>query len=273
MESRKRVASLLILFILSKNPLSFSMSESLPLDPAEFTPRFDAAARRAGFRPERFGEVHGHPLLAYTKRTPGRRPRIYLSAGIHGDEPAPPQALLRLIGEGFFDDRCTWFICPLLNPTGFAARTRENHERTDLNRDFKNTASKEIRAHIAWLERQPNFDLTLCVHEDWEASGYYLYELNPESRPTLAHAMIAAAASVGLIETATVIDGREVAEPGVIRPVSDPLLRELWPESIYLRRHHSRLSYTTETPSALPLEQRIAMHCAALKAAVGEFLR
>ena len=273
MVSSAEFAILLILLILSKFPLSFPMASVLPLDPAEFTPRFEAAARRAGFRPERFGEVRGHPLQAYTKRTPGRRPRIYLSAGIHGDEPAPPQALLRLMAEGFFDGRCTWFLCPLLNPTGFAARTRENHEKTDLNRDFKNTVSTEIRAHIAWLERQPNFDLTICVHEDWESTGYYLYELNPADRPTLAHAMIAAAGTVGPIETATVIDGREIAEPGIIRPVSDPLLRELWPESIYLRRHHSLQSYTTETPSVLPLEQRIAMHCAALRAAVDRFLR
>src|SRR5207253_10524900 len=117
---------------------------------------------------------------------------------------------------------------------------------------------------IGWLERQPNFDLTICIHEDWEATGCYLYELNPLGRPTLAHAMIAAARQAGPIETATVIDGREIAEPGIIRPVSDPLLRELWPESIYLRAHHTRLGYTIESPSALPIEQRIAAHSAAI---------
>ena len=68
------LAMVLNLFILSKNPPS--MSNSLPLDPAEFTSQFDLAARQAGFKPERFGEVSGHPLLAYTKRTPGPRPAI-----------------------------------------------------------------------------------------------------------------------------------------------------------------------------------------------------
>jgi hypothetical protein len=245
----------------------------LPLNPAEFTLRFETAARQAGFSPEPYGEIHGHPLVAYTKRTSGRRPRIYLSTGIHGDEPAPPWALLRLVESGFLDTRCTWFICPLLNPTGFAQRVRENHAKVDLNRDYKGPRSTEVGAHIAWLGRQPGFDLVICAHEDWEAQGFYLYELNPDHRPTLAPAMIEASRNLCPIETATLIDDRPVTEPGIIRPVNDPLLRESWPEAIYLWRFHCPLVYTIETPSALPLEQRIATHCAALRAAIEEFLR
>ena len=248
------------------------MSTVLPLDPADFTARFEAAARKAGFTVTPFGEIHGHPLVASTKRTPGPRPKIYVSGGIHGDEPAPPWALLRLVETGFFDGRCNWFLCPLLNPTGFLGRTRENHAKVDLNRDYKNPQAAETRAHVAWLQRQPNFDLILCVHEDWEAKGFYLYELNPENRPTLANAMIEAARAVCPIDPDAVIDGRPVSEPGIIRPVSDPLLRETWPEAIYLRHHHGTLDYTVETPSALPLEQRIATHCAVFTAAVETFL-
>jgi len=248
------------------------MIESLPLSPVDFTAKVAAAAKQAGFRAETYGEVHGHPLTAYTKRTPGPRPRVYLSAGIHGDEPAPPHALLKLVESGFFDLRCTWFVCPLLNPTGFLHRTRENHAKADLNRDYKVPLTVEVGAHIAWLQRQPNFDLIICLHEDWEAKGFYLYELNPENRPTLAPAMIAAAGVHGPIESAAVIDGRPIAAPGIIRPVSDPLLRETWPEAIYLRNHHGALDYTIETPSAWPLAQRIAIHCAVLHRALDEFL-
>ncbi len=243
------------------------------LDPAAFTPAFAAAARAAGFKPEKFGEIHGQPLLAYTKRSPGPRPRIYLSAGIHGDEPAPPQALLRLLAAGFFDTRCTWLICPLLNPSGFLTGSRGNHAGVDLNRDYLGPVTAEVRAHVAWLQRQPCFDLILCLHEDWEAHGFYLYELNPENRPTLAPAMLRAARAHGPIETSAVIDGRPVAEPGIIRPISDPLLRESWPEAIYLREHHGPLDYTIETPSAFPLEQRLAMQAAVVRGALDEFLK
>ncbi|HEX2860778.1 MAG TPA: M14 family metallocarboxypeptidase, partial [Lacunisphaera sp.] len=252
---------------LSSHPPAF------PLDPRDFSPRFDEAARSAGFRSTTLGEISGHRMAAYTKRSPGRRPRIYLSAGMHGDEPAPPWALLRLLQENFFDARCTWFVCPLLNPTGFVRQTRENAAGLDLNRDYKAPQTAEIQAHVSWLQLQPNFDLAVCLHEDWEATGFYLYELNPCHRPTLANVMIdAARAHVG-IESGAVIDGRDSFEPGIIRPVSDPLLRETWPEAIYLRHHHCSLDYTTETPSRLPLEQRVVVHCAAIRAAVDSFRR
>lgn len=244
------------------------MSTALPLDPATFIPRFSALARQSGFSDEQFGEVHGHALVAYTRPLATDAPRIYVSSGIHGDEPAPPWALLRLMEEGFFDDRASWFVCPLLNPTGFVRGTRENHRNLDLNRDYKQPVSDEIHTHVRWLQRQPDFTVSFCLHEDYEASGFYLYELNPEKRPTLADAALAAAARHGHIEHAAVIDGRAAAAPGIIRPTSDPLLRESWPEAIYLRHKHTTLSYTFETPTALPLERRIAAQTAALRAAV-----
>ncbi len=237
------------------------------LDPRDFAAQILPAARAAGFRDERFGEIAGCPLFALTKRTRGPRPRIYLSAGIHGDEPAPPLALLELLLADVFDDRATWFLCPLLNPAGFIRRTRENADGLDLNRDYRSLRSLEIQAHARWLQSQPNFDLAICGHEDWEAQGFYLYELNAEQRPSLARPILDAVAKVCPLETAAIIDGRPAAEPAIIRPVSDPLLRETWPESIYLRSHHTRLSYTIESPSSLPLAQRIAAHAAALAAA------
>lgn len=249
------------------------MKTALPLDPAAFNPHFAEAADRAGFKSTPFGEINGHPLLAYTKRTPGLRPRFYLSAGVHGDEPTPPWALLQLMEEGFFDTRATWFICPLLNHTGFFRQTRENYAGTDLNRDYKTPQSAEVQAHVRWLQRQPAFDLVLCLHEDWESRGFYLYELNPLNRPTLADAMIEAARAHVPIESTALIDGRESAGPGIIRPVSDPVLRDTWPEAIYLRNHHGPLHYTIETPSLLPLEPRLTTQCAVIKTAVKEFLR
>jgi len=247
-------------------------SPARPLDPAGFSPRFAAAARVAGFREEKFGEIDGHPLLAYTKLAAAGKRRVYLSSGIHGDEPAPPWTLLRLVQEGRLDDRASWFLCPLLNPTGFVRQVRENYAGLDLNRDYKSPRSPEVQAHTGWLQRQSDFDLVICVHEDWEAQGFYLYELNPEKRPSLAPAMLEAARAHCPIEPATTIDGRAVDEPGIIRPVSDPLLRETWPESIYLREHHGTLHYTIESPSGRPLEQRIATLTAAITAALQAFL-
>ncbi len=244
-----------------------SAVKGTPVDPIALGARFGQAGVRAGFRQETFGEVDGLPLIALTKHSRGPRPRIYLSAGIHGDEPAPPLALLSLLETGAFDSRAVWFLCPMLNPLGLARGTRENLLGIDLNRDYRHHDSPENRAHVRWLSRQPNFDLGVCVHEDWESTGFYLYELNPDARPSLADPMITAVSGVCPIDHSSVIEGRD-AHGGVIRPLLDPFEREKWPESIYLQLHHTRLSYTIETPSALDLDVRVKALSAALTAAI-----
>lgn len=240
-------------------------------DPLGFAQRFASAAHARGFRPEPLAEIAGVPLVAYTKRTSGPRPRIYVSSGIHGDEPAPPEALLHLLETGVFDERATWFLCPLLNPTGYLRGTRENDQGIDLNRDYLDLRSAEIAAHVRWLRRQPLFDVAFCLHEDWETRGFYLYELNPSGRPSLVDSMIDAARAHTDIESAAVIDGRPSHTPGIIRPESDPLLRADWPEAIYLMKHHGDLIYTLETASAQPLHQRVATHHAAVSAALDAY--
>ncbi len=255
------------------NPVNRSSTvkgSSLP-EIAGLADHLAAAGRAAGFEVEVFGEVDAVPLLALGKPGTDGAPHLYLSAGIHGDEPAPPRAVLKMLTTGFFDESCTWHICPLLNPAGMARGTRENPAGIDLNRDYRNPRSPEIRAHVDWLLKQPAFDLTLCLHEDWEATGFYLYELNPEHRPSLAEPIVAAVREVCPVDGAAVIDGRP-ASGGIIRPDVDPAKRELWPEAIYLRVHHTRLGYTLVTPSALPLAQRTAAQMAAVGAARREFL-
>ena len=241
--------------------------KALGFDVRQFAASFAVAAIRAGFQPETIGAAEDVPIVAYTKLTSRVRPRIYLSAGIHGDEPVPPVALLRMVEDGVFDHRADWLLCPMLNPSGLARGTRENSSGIDLNRDYLNPASSEIRAHVAWLRRQQNFDLAINVHEDWEAKGFYLYELNPDRLPSLAEIMIGAVRQVCPIDPSPLIDGRE-ASGGIIRPAVNPENVSMWPETIYLGAHHTRLAYTIESPSSfLPGEREAALK-AALTAAV-----
>jgi protein MpaA len=137
------------------------------IEPRTLADHFATVARAGGFHVDNFGAVRGYRLLALTKPAPtGGRPSVYLSAGIHGDEPASPLALLRLLEAGTFDTRASWYLCPLLNPTGLATGTRDNAEGVDLNRDYRHNATVEVAAHIAWLRQQPAFALTICLHED-----------------------------------------------------------------------------------------------------------
>ncbi len=100
--------------------------------------------------------------------------RVYISTGIHGDEPAGPLAALQLLQEDCWPKDAALWMCPCLNPTGFPLNRRENAQGIDLNRDYRHLETAEVQAHTSWLQRQPAFDLTLCLHEDWESRGFYI---------------------------------------------------------------------------------------------------
>jgi hypothetical protein len=239
-----------------------------------------AAARFHGWAIE---EIHPAPklILGFTRhasRPPSavllrrtgitdRVPRIYISTGIHGDEPAGPLAVRQLLRENAWPAGLDLYLCPCLNPTGFTMNRRENHEGLDLNRQYLATEAEETVAHIAWLSRQPSFDLCLCVHEDWESDGFYVYEQNPDQQPSLAEAIIARVGEVCPIDRSEVIEGRP-AHNGIIRPSIDPRTRPQWPEAFFLIMHKTRLSYTVEAPSDFPLAARVAALTVAVNTAL-----
>ena len=189
---------------------------------------------------------------------------LYLSTGMHGDEPAGPLAVAQLLQENPWPAHVSLTVCPCLNPTGFPRNTRENAAGLDLNRDYRNAQSAEIRAHIRWLKRQPKFDLTLCLHEDWESNGFYMYELNPDHHPSLAAKMIERVAHVCPVDLSSDIEGWP-AEKGVIRPEIKPEDRPQWPEALYLIQNHTRRGYTLEAPSDFSLTTRVASLVAAVQ--------
>ncbi len=228
-----------------------------------------AAAQARGWAIE---EIHPAPkhILGFTRhatRKTQHAPRIYLSTGIHGDEPAGPLAVRQLLRENAWPAGLDLWLCPCLNPTGFVLNRRENREGLDLNRQYLAPEAGETVAHIAWLSRQPSFDLCLCLHEDWEAHGLYLYELNPDYQPSLAEAMVARIGEVCPIDPSEIIEGRP-AHNGIIRPSVDPRTRPQWPEAFFLLMHKTRLSYTLEAPSDFPLAVRVAALVAAVTTAL-----
>jgi protein MpaA len=224
-------------------------------------------AQTHGWQIESIAAAPGLNLPAFRRPASQPKRRIYLSTGIHGDEPAGPLAVRELLKENCWPADAELWLCPCLNPTGFPLNTRHSAAGIDLNRDYKSLHSAEVRAHVAWLDQQPRFDLTLCLHEDWEAHGFYVYEVNPEGLPSFAQKMIEAVKPFCPIDPSTLIDDRE-AKDGIIRPNLDPLLRLEWAEAFYLYVNKTRLSYTLEAPSDFPLTVRVAALVAAAKAAL-----
>jgi murein peptide amidase A len=238
--------------------------ESIPIDQVQAETH--QAALRHGWNSETFFESDQATLRAYHRASSSSPLNIYVSTGVHGDEPSGPLTILRMLREDAWPDASLWLM-PCLNPTGFRLNTRENADGIDLNREYRQPKAAEVRAHIQWLERQPSFDLSLLLHEDWEANGFYVYELNPENRPSLAEHIVAAVRIHCPIESAEKVDDWDCVG-GIIRPQVHPEERPLWAEALYLRIHKSPLNYTLETPSDFPLPFRVGVHLQALTAAL-----
>lgn len=224
-----------------------------------------STAQETGWVHDSFTIPNGADLIAYRRKGGKAQRRLYLSTGIHGDEPAGPVAILELIRANVWPEHLDIWLCPCLNLTGFPLSTRESAAGIDLNRDYRHLLAPEVRTHVAWLKQQPTFDLAVCLHEDWEANGFYLYELNPDNRPSLAEKIISQVFAVCPIESAEKVDGWPIRD-GIIRPQVLPEERPQWPESLFLITHKTRQSYTLEAPSDFPLSTRVAAHVTAVRA-------
>lgn len=234
-----------------------------------FQNQLAAAATAKGWKVHSLGDWIERPRIWLHRRqseNPARR--LYVSAGIHGDEHAGPYAALKLIEEDSALRDMEIFLFPVLNPSGLENDTRENAEGVDLNRDYRNPKCRETIDHIGVLKTLPSFAANICLHEDWETGGFYFYELNPFGGPAHANEIFQAMSRHLPAETAPLIDGFEAVAGVISRALGPEIFERLdWPESLYLATHHTQLGYTLETPSrAATLEQRAATLAAGVTA-------
>src|SRR5580704_1216969 len=98
------------------------------------------AAEQHGWSSEVFYHNGDFKLLGLHRAGSGdaHRKRVYISTGIHGDEPAGPLAALKLLQENHWPENMELWLCPCLNPIGFTLNTRANVNGLDLNRGYLN---------------------------------------------------------------------------------------------------------------------------------------
>ena len=114
-----------------------------------------AAAQTHGWSIENFPNTGDLPLYGLQRLATEPRLAVYISTGIHGDEPAGPLAMLGLIEANTWPSGVSLFACPCLNPTGFPGNTRENQAGIDLNRDYRYIKTSEVQAHTEWIDSLP----------------------------------------------------------------------------------------------------------------------
>lgn len=237
-------------------------------DYAFLVERWRAVAAAAGTRLKEIARADA--ARVFCLRTPALKKEggVYISAGIHGDEPASSEALITWAEENI--DRfpsIPLFLFPCLNPWGLVNNRRDDASGTDLNRVFHTDTS----AVISGLKRAIagyRFTLALSLHEDFDGQGLYLYEVKRE-RPFWGEDLLEAARPIMPIEGRARVDGRK-ANGGLIRRRIDAKRfgKIGYPESVWLHLHHACRALTIETPSEFALEQRVRAHLAIIEECV-----
>src|ERR1700686_3655357 len=96
-------------------------------DPTLYANEVETAARTAGWTVRFLSPQESGPRPWFQSTAPageGAPPRLYLSAGIHGDEISGPLALLEMIRQPNFFAAFDVTMFPILNPDGLARGLR-----------------------------------------------------------------------------------------------------------------------------------------------------
>jgi protein MpaA len=211
------------------------------------------------------------PVRALTfnfHRDNGRK--VLISAGVHGNEPAGVNCAVRLAEslakypEKYKND--VYDIIAVVNPWGWSYDIRYNRHGIDINRDFASFKSQEAK-FIREFVKGKKYDLMIDLHEDPTAEGFYLYQYGHPDKAT-AKQIIAKIKMMGYPTQQNVSMIILKTKDGII----DAPMWGLWYMKLtrqlsianFYRLNHSKKVFTLETPTRLPMEDRLKMQTIAV---------
>lgn len=221
--------------------------------------QWKALAKRAGLRMKAFAEAGGWPIYFVETPVPKNSKDViwhYVSAGVHGDEAAPPWGLLEWAERNVaLLKRQPFLLFPTLNPTGLMLNTRTDHRGVDINRAFNSADDPLI---VAWRKvvGDRKLALSLCLHEDYDGQGCYLYELT-HRRDCIGNLILKDTSRVVATDMRKRIDERPAKNGLIVRRIPPDLPG--YPEAIMLHHLGAPTTLTFESPSEFSLTDRIAV--------------
>lgn len=203
-------------------------------------------------------QTENHKVFFLKSKALKKTGGIYLSGGIHGDEPAGTEALIQWAEQNVKRlAKMPLLIFPCLNPWGVQNNIRVDQNGTDLNRVFQHDDVPLIRA-VKALIKPHCFDLALTLHEDYDGQGLYIYEVERDT-PNWGEDLLNVARPFLPIEGRSCIDGRS-ASAGLVRRKINAEKFPMLPEAVWLHLHHAQRVFTIETPSEFALDLRVKAH-------------
>lgn len=200
--------------------------------------------------------------------------KVLISAGIHGDEPAPLLALLGILKKVSMERKnVEIFAFPCVNPTGLLRRRRGSSQGYDLNRLIDPMAiSPEVRILLSAITGiNQTFDVVFDLHEDnpdvpcdfhdggSNATGFYVYEsARDASSRSLGHEITEAIRLRGLPIVSDPLLYGEKTERGVVFRDRSSCSRKDFER--YMLMNWTTRVFVPETPTSWGLRDRVTAH-------------
>ena len=238
----------------------------------ELVRRIEALAS-AQMRIKVLGEAAGYPMLGVECGVGEGLPVALVTGGVHGDEPAGVEAVLRFLERGpdAWGGRLAFECIVCVNPHGWVHNTRHNAEDFDINWSYARDDLAEVQV-IKALVAGRRFEFVVDCHEDWESPGFYLYELRRDGVQIGAE-ILRRVAEICPLNESEEIEGQP-ARGGLVFPdisLEEKLRGQGIPLELFY--HHADHLFTVETPTGLQMETRVAAQLAVLQAVVEDHLQ
>ena len=204
------------------------------------------------------GTVYDYPIYRLMFGDP-QKPHVLLTAGVHGDEPAGVEAVVRFLERDLTDTLKQFYftVIPCVNPSGYVNNTRENVDGKDINRAFEENDLAEVKILKSILNGQ-RFVVHLDMHEDYDGTGTYFYEGHKHSK-WLVPSITKDVQRIGPLDKHDGDDGQKAIfiDKGVY--MIDPAWGQVG-FIPYVLHNHADHVIMTETTSAWPLQTRADIH-------------
>lgn len=227
--------------------------------------RWRAVARRVGVPLRKLGRADGFDHFYLRTPALAETGGIYFSAGIHGDEPGSTEALITWAeAQGRKLGKLPLLLLPCLNAWGLVQNIRLTSQGVDLNRSFHRTDLPVVEG-VKRAVAGHQFAAANMLHEDYDAQGVYLYEIQ-RVQPYWGEDLLTAARPHIPTDPRLRIDGRKAADGIHRRRIDKRRFATIgYPEAVWLHLEHAQRTFTVETPSEFALERRVDAHIAVIE--------
>jgi hypothetical protein len=204
-------------------------------------------------------DTFSSPIWLVTfKGDAAKKKNVFISGGVHGNEPAGPEVVLATMMEAANEpskyEHVNIDFVPLVNPSGWVNGTRLNAADEDINRGFYLLNSQEAIIINDYLIGRNRYKLMIDHHEDPRYPGFYMVTYGNNDLSLISGITQKVKTSGYPLRSFK----RNEGYFNVSKKMTPKLKNKTFMS--YARSHYSKSVYQIESPTSLDMRDRTIMH-------------